>query len=502
MGSMGSMPMDRGAARDTTATTHHPRTPPTMSGMAASDMPGMSTMTPNATPGTRDTARMSGMAGMSGMGMHTADPLGVSMDRMGSGTSWIPDAVSLPSYSVSAGSWDLMMHGFVFGQYNAQSGPRGSHQFGSLNWGMFMASHELWGGRFQARTMLSLDPATVTGRGYPLLLQSGESYDGQPLHDRQHPHNFFMELGALYERPITKTLGVSVYAAPSGEPALGPVAFMHRPSAMDIPTAPLGHHWQDATHTSFGVLTAGVFTHAWKLEASAFNGREPDQHRYGFNPIHLGSYAGRLTVNPSTHWSVAGSYGYLKSPEALSPDESIHRITASAMYGTTLGTDGQWASTLLWGANRYSTSRGLSHSVLLESEAVLDRTNTLIGRAEFVQKSAGDLSLDTPTALGTGSPTGIPTAAAAGIGADRRFNVGALSLGYIREVARLRGVTLGLGGMGTVNVVPSTLRDAYGSRTPLGGLVFLRLRPTWQRMSGMGMAPMHSTTHDGHTGHE
>lgn len=475
---------------------------PGMSSTPGPDTSAMRGMSSGQMAGMPDIARRTGTpatAGMAGMHMNVPDPLGVSMDRMGSGTSWIPDAVAIPSYSVSAGSWDLMMHGFVFGQYNAQGGARGGHQVGSLNWGMFMASHELWGGRFQARTMLSLDPATVTGRGYPLLLQTGESYDGQPLHDRQHPHNVFMELGALYERPITKTLGVSVYAAPSGEPALGPVAFMHRPSAMDIPTAPLGHHWQDATHTSFGVLTAGLFTHAWKLEASAFNGREPDQYRYGFNPIHLGSYSGRLTVNPSTHWSVAGSYGYLKSPEALSPDESIHRVTASVIYGTMLGADGQWASTLLWGANRYSTSPGLSHSVLLESEAVLDRTNTVIGRAEFVQKSAGDLALDTPGTISTGMPPTLSTAASA-TSAEPRFNVGALSLGYIREVARLRGVTLGLGGMGTLNVVPSTLQGVYSSRTPVGGLVFVRLRPTWQRMGGMNAVTMPGMAHDSHAG--
>src|SRR5436190_19099935 len=194
--------------------------------------------------------------------MTMGEPLGIPMDRMGSGTTWIPDAVSMPSQHYSAGRWDFMLHGFVFVQENKQSGARGTSQFGSLNWGMFMASHELAGGRFQARTMLSLDPATVTDRGYPLLAQSGEAFGGEALHDRQHPHDFLMELGALYERPISKSIGLSLYAAPSGEPALGPVAFMHRPSAMDVPTAPLSHHWQDATHISFGVITAGVFAHS------------------------------------------------------------------------------------------------------------------------------------------------------------------------------------------------------------------------------------------------
>jgi hypothetical protein len=453
------------------------------------------------------------MPGMQSMSMSMpSDPLGVSMERMGSGTTWIPDAVSLPSRHFMRGAWDLMLHGFVFGQYDRQGGPRGQSQAGSLNWGMFMASHELAGGRFQARTMLSLDPWTVTPRGYPLLLQSGESYHGEPLRDRQHPHDFWMELGALYERPVTTHLGIEVYVAPAGEPALGPVAFMHRPSAMDVPFAPITHHWQDATHISFGVATVGLFTHDWKLEGSLFNGREPDDSRWNFDPITLDSYSGRLSYNPSAqwalsaglfthqwnlegsvlngrepnenrwdfdritldsysgrlsynpneHWSLTAGYGFLKSPEALMPLEAVHRVAASAMYGVALGRDGQWATTAVWGANKNSAHPELSHGALVESEAILDQSNTLIGRAEFVQKSAEDLVVDTP-------PLGFAS--------DQRFNVSSISLGYIREVTRLRGATLGIGAIGSINFVPSQLETAYGSRRPVGGVVFGRLRP-------------------------
>ncbi|HUC41587.1 MAG TPA: hypothetical protein VMR92_12170, partial [Gemmatimonadales bacterium] len=245
------------------------------------------------------------------MPMNMTDPLGISMERMGSGTSWIPDAVPRPARHVMAGSWLVMLHGFAFVQYDKQGGPRGDDQFGSLNWAMLMASRDLLGGRFQARTMLSLDPATVTNRGYPLLLQSGETYQGQPLVDRQHPHDFWMELAVMYERALSRNIGVSAYVAPSGEPALGPVAFMHRPSAMDNPIAPLGHHWQDATHISFGVLTAGVFGHHWKLEGSVFNGREPDEERWGFDRIRLDSYSGRFSVHLDSNWTASVGYGHL-----------------------------------------------------------------------------------------------------------------------------------------------------------------------------------------------
>jgi hypothetical protein len=420
---------------------------------------------------------------MPGMHGHTPQdmmigPAGVSMERMGSGTTWIPDAVSMPSRTRMVGSWMFMAHGFVFAQYDHQSGERGDDQFGSLNWAMLMATHELAGGRFQARTMLSIDPFTVTNRGYPLLLQTGESYKGQPLYDRQHPHDFWMELGALYQRPLAKSLAWSIYAAPSGEPALGPVAFMHRPSAMDIPNAPIGHHWQDATHVSFGVLTTGIFTHTWQLEGSVFNGREPDEKRWDFDRIHLDSYSGRLTLNPNAHWSFSGAYGYLKSPEGLNPTESMHRITASAEHGTSLGSDGQMASTFIWAANKHSTMPGLSNSLLLESEAILDKKNTLFGRTELVQKNAEELVVVNPVLTSKGVL--LP-----GFPATQHFNVSTAQVGYIRELARTHWATVGLGAAGTLNFVPGALEPYYGSKTPVGTFIFLRLRPFHAPKKGM-----------------
>jgi hypothetical protein len=460
---------------------------PSKPGSVHINMPGMAGM-PGIPGEKRDTsaAEMKGtQPGMSMPGMrgHTTDdmmigPARVSMERMGSGTTWIPDAVSLPNRRRMLGDWMIMAHGFLFAQYDKQSGERGADQFGSLNWAMFMATHDLAGGRFQARTMLSLDALTVTNRGYPLLLQTGETYKGQPLHDRQHPHDFWMELGALYQRPITKSLAWSAYAAPAGEPALGPVAFMHRPSAMDNPAAPIGHHWQDATHVSFGVLTAGIFTHTWQLEGSAFNGREPDENRWDFDPIRLDSYSGRFTLNPSAHWSFAGGYGYLKSPESLNPTESMHRVTASAEHGTSLGSEGQIASTFIWAANKHSSMPSLSHSFLLESEAILDRKNTLFGRTELVQKSSEELVVVNPVTTSEGVL--LP-----GFPATQHFNVGTAQLGYIRELARTHWATIGLGAAATLNFVPSPLEPYYGSRTPVGTFIFLRLRPFHAPKKGM-----------------
>ena len=208
-----------------------------------------------------------------GQGAMPAAPLGIPHARMGSGTSWIPDASPIREYAGMTGPWMLMAHGDLNLYYDHQGTTRGDDQVGSANWLMLMAMRDAAGGMLRLSTMLSAEPFTVGPRGYPLLLQSGEAYQGEPLHDRQHPHDLFMELSATWERALTRRVGLSLYAAPVGEPALGPVAFMHRPSAENDPFATIAHHWQDVTHITFGVLTAGLFTRAEKLEVSLFNGR-------------------------------------------------------------------------------------------------------------------------------------------------------------------------------------------------------------------------------------
>jgi hypothetical protein len=389
-------------------------------------------------------------------------PFDIPMTRMGSGTSWLPDASAMRAWHFTTGAWMLMVHGDAFLQYDHQGGPRGDDQAGSINWAMLMAMRPLAGGTLHLHGMASAEPLTIGGRGYPLLLQSGESFEGQPLHDRQHPHDLIMELSALLERPISRGLGVAVYAAPAGEPAIGPVAYMHRPSALNDPFAPLGHHWTDATHITYGVLTAGLFTRTAKLEGTLFNGREPDEDRYDFDFHPLDSYGARLSLNPSSHWALAASYGHLKEPEALHPDENQHRVSASVLRTARLGQAGEWASALVYGANKHVPSQGgatgrWQHSLIAESNFQLDPSNTLFGRVEYVQKSGEDLAVGGPP--------------------EARFDIGALSLGYVRELAAYQGATLGLGARAAVTLVPRSLGGAYGSRAPTGLAVFLRLRP-------------------------
>src|SRR5437016_2418133 len=400
-------------------------------------------------------------------------PLGIPESRMGSGTSWLPDASRMHAAHMVLGDWTLMLHGKGFAQYDWQGGPRGSNQLGFVNWAMAAASRPLGGGRLELRGMLSAEPWTIGARGYPLLLQSGESYRGTPLHDRQHPHDLFMELAALYERPVGRNLGLSVYLAPVGEPAVGPVAFPHRPSAADDPLAPISHHWQDGTHITFGVVTAGVFTRAVKLEGSWFNGREPDDHRTDFDYTgrKLDSYSVRLTANPGRRWSASAWYAYLKSPEELHPDESLHRIGASALTTQPVGTKGTWSSALIYGANAPIGTDRLASSVLLESTVDLDGTNAVFGRAEYVEKSAEELVI----------PAASPTT---------WYHISALALGYMHGLGTKAGLALGVGMRGSVNFVPARLAGVYGSRTPAGFALYVRLRPSGPGETGMMMTGM------------
>ncbi len=388
-------------------------------------------------------------------------PLGIPESRIGSGTSWLPDASPMHAAHVMLGEWTLMLHGQGFVQYDRQGGSRGGDQLGVINWAMAAASRSLGGGRLEVRGMLSAEPWTIGSRGYPLLLQSGESYRGAALHDRQHPHDLFMELAALYERPVARNLGLSLYLAPVGEPAVGPVAFPHRPSAADDPLAPISHHWQDGTHITFGVVTAGLFTHAVKIEGSWFNGREPDEHRTGFDYSgrRLDSYSVRWTVNPGPRWSASAWYAYLKSPEVLHPDESLHRYGASALTVQPFGRRGHWASALIWGANDQIGAGRPSHSIVLESTLDLDGTNAVFGRAEYVRKSAQELVIPS-----------VPPAV--------EYDVAALAFGYRRTVGTWGGFAAGVAARGSVNFLPSSLEAQYGSRAPVGLALYIQLRPS------------------------
>src|ERR1043166_3832559 len=303
-----------------------------------------------------------------------------AMTREGSGTSWVPDTTPHEGVHGKVGDWSTMWHGYLNLISDHQGGPRGGDKTFVNGMVMGMAQRPLGDGTLGVRTMLSPDPF-MGKSGYPLLLASGETADGRThLIDRQHPHDLFMELAAIYSRPLSATSSVFLYAGLPGEPALGPPAFMHRASGMDIPEAPITHHWLDSTHITFGVVTAGVVVDNWKLEASAFRGREPDQYRYDIEAPKLDSFSARLSWNPVRELSIQISASRLHAPEALDPLVNEDRITASATYTQPFGNDNLWSTTFAWGRKILRPGETLD-GYLLESALILQKTYTVFMRA-------------------------------------------------------------------------------------------------------------------------
>lgn len=417
------------------------------------DMPGMPGMSPPATP--QSTSGPSGMAGMDmgpGAPMMGGDLGRYPMTRDGSGTSWQPDSTPMEGFGWSAAGWTGMAAGYADLVYDSQGGPRGDDKAFSESMLMVMAQHPEGVGTLTFRSMFSLDPA-MGPAGYPLLLQTGETANGvTPLVDRQHPHNLFMELAGVYSLPLAPKASTFLYVGYPGEPALGPVTFMHRFSGLDDPAAPIAHHWLDSTHITFGVVTAGVIDGPWKLEGSVFNGREPDQYRWGFDPLRLDSYSGRLSYNPTANLSFQVSYGSLRSPEQLTPNVDQRRLTASATYNRPLA-GGNWQTTLAWGRD-HDEPGDILGAVLLESAVEWGR-HTLFARAETVEKD--DLFI-APSPL-----------------AGDVFRVGEISLGYVYDVPVARHLALGFGGEGTLNLTPAAIQPVYGGDPP-GFMGFVRLK--------------------------
>lgn len=356
--------------------------------------------------------------------------------------------------------WSLSVQGAIFAGLDVQRGPRGDSEWIAPNWIMATAEGPLGGGTLEPRLMLSFDPATVGADGYPLLLQTGETFEGRRLIDRQHPHDFFTELALRWAYPLGGGVALVVYGALSGEPALGPPAFFHRPSAAADPLAPLGHHWEEATHISFGVATLALRTRRAALEASWFNGREPDEERWDLDLRPFDSVAARLSVTPTERLGLQASWGRLDEPEALEPGVSVHRITASAAYG------GAGVAVLaLWGRN--VPSEGFTtDAFLLEATVSAGRAGTPFGRVEAVEKQGEDLVL--PDVV-----------------ADRTYWVGSLVLGWLVDLYRVGPLTAGAGVRGSVNLVGETLERFYGSRFPAGIMVYLRVS-TAPRSGGGG----------------
>jgi hypothetical protein len=399
------------------------------------------------------------------------------------------------------GSWQFMQDAVVFAEFNHQGGPRGGDELVVPNWWMGMATRDTARGRLTFSGMLSLDPATVGTNGYRELFQAGEALDGRPLIDRQHPHDLFMQLAAIWRIPIGESAGLTLAGAPVGEPALGPVAFMHRMSAADNPTAPLGHHTFDSTHIAFGVVTAAVDRGRWVVEGSLFNGREPDEHRWDFDFGPLDSYSGRVWFRPTEDWEIQASTAHLEHPEELEPG-NITRSTSSLAWTRTHET-GFTAVTIAFGRN--DTDHGSRNAFLAEGAKRFGK-NGVYGRFEAVQTETFVLATgDAPEHLSTGVTVPIRCPSLVHCveplpPPDQRETVLAFTVGGIRDVLNVRGVEGGFGADVTFYAPPQGLRPSYGSH-PVSFHLFFRLRaPATGRMWNMRMAqPMQG--HGGMPGH-
>jgi len=499
--SSGQMPMNMpGMQMPTASPSASPQTQMNMPGMQmpavspnpqASPDQKMNMPMPMASPSPGEMSGMKGMENMPGMNSMNTGPLLVmsgnsmgvrigasesnviNLGQMGSGTSWQPTTSPMYMMDKITGKWLLMAHfNFVAG-LNSQGGPRGTTKFESANWFMPIAFRRVGPGTLQLRGMFSLEPFTFARGGSPLLFQTGETYKGQPIIDRQHPHDLFMELSAQYTVPLGEKGSWFTYFGYPGEPALGPPAFMHRASASENPSATLSHHLQDSTHISFGVFTTGFIYRGFKLEGSVFNGHEPDENRYNFDANRWNSRSARLSYEPNNNWSMQVSYGFLRSPEASAPTTDIRRVTASVQYNKPLKR-GNWASAFIWGRN-HTSSPGELHNLngyTAESTVNFLDKNYLYTRLELVDKD--ELLRASDRAL-------------LGIKDDHpSFRIGGYTFGGARDVWNTKKFSMAIGSDLTFYSKPAVLDRLYGNN-PVSWRLFLRLRPAKMDMNAHAM---------------
>lgn len=410
------------------------------------------------------------MAGMQNMAMPLPPAAAVLMAEA-SGTSPNPASAPMPMRMMMHDGWNLnfMADGFVTD--TQQSGPRGGDKLYSSNVFMGSGEHAIGRGAFLLDVMLSLEPATITGREYPELFQTGETAFGKPIENGQHPHNFVMAAGLHYAHPVGEQTIFEAYFAPVGDPALGPVAYPHRLSAAEIPQAPIGHHWEDSTHISYEVATIGLKYKILRVEASGFHGAEPNENRWNIGAGAIDSWAARLSILPAANWIAQVSVGRLAHPEALQPGDVV-RTTASLEYSRALGSSA-WSTSFIFGRNHETATGGGTNAFLAESVVPFRQKNFFTGRWELVDKD--ELFAAEPLiAQQLMNTAGTDT-----------FRIGAYTLGYTRDFPLWKPLETGLGMNVSTYTLPAAIVPFYGAH-PFGVNVYLHFqlkpsRPLGQR---------------------
>jgi len=391
------------------------------------------------------------MANMPGMNMHMSSAETFLMN-LASGTSQNPVAWPMPMIRTPLGSWNLNLMAQAFVVDTQQTGPRGGDKLYSTNWLMYSLEHKAGSrGAFQLDGMQSLEPATVTDRRYPLLFQTGETAFGKAIIDGQHPHDFFMAIGVTYAYQLSDEATLEIAFHPIGDPTLGPVAYPHRASAMELPQATLGHHLQDSTHIADDVVTAGVAFKKFKLEASGFHGAEPDEFRWNIDQGGIDSWAARLWYMPSRNWAAQVSTGRLAHPEALEAGDQV-RTTASLAYSKPMP-GGSWSSSFIWGRDHFLATQRNTNSYTVESVVPVRKINFFTGRFELVDKNELFPEI-----------TPVITA-----------RIGAYTAGYTRDVNLFHNLQSGLGANVSFYTLPDAIKPEYGNH-PVSANVYIRFR--------------------------
>jgi hypothetical protein len=330
---------------------------------------------------------------------------------------------------------------------------------------------------FTISVMATAEPLTVGLAGYSEILQEGEAYHGRQITDHQHPHDLLMQLAGAWRLPITDKTAFTVVAGPVGEAALGPVAYMHRASSAENPTAPLSHHIFDSTHIADGVVLGRVDHGPISVEGSIFRGREPDEDRYDVDFGALDSWSARVWLRPTAAWTIQASYGFLHEPELLEPGDQ-RRTNASASWFRTNGSDYSAVTAAVgWNDRQFSTV----HSVLVEGTHHFGGTS-LYGRFE-------DTTVETEILL-------FPELVHRPHPGELVDPVRGFTAGAVRDVASLRGLSLGLGGDATFYQLPPLLQITHEPH-PVSFHLFLRIA------RATPAARMWNTTMAGHgAGHQ
>jgi hypothetical protein len=371
--------------------------------------------------------------------------------------------------SARTGHWTFNTGWSAFGLYVDEGTKRGDNQFALLDWESFTLSRSFSQGSLSIGAMTSLAPLINGDGGVPQLLQTGGTYRHAWLHDRLHPGAAVMHLGVTYSGPVSAAIALV------GSPPLGPAPYLHRASAEFDPLPPLGHHWQDASHQSFGVVSIGMTRGALTLEGGAFNARENDENHpvMDFRGARLDSYAGRVTFSAPANVVVSAWTGFLNEPHRLDPTTRMHRMGASISQTQVGLVEGSvWNTTALWGMNVHHHGEGShlllhaapgasphhkSHSALVESTFELTSKGSIFARAEFVEKNGEELGF-----LGGDLTTLYP--------------VKSIVVGGTKQLFSRLSTAVSIGARASMEFLPEELRATYGTRRPAGFAVFVRLR--------------------------